>query len=704
MVSTRTGIFELPEPIEAIERARIERSLEARHLAVPDRTRIWESVDRILDQGPVRGGSAGATGLALGYVQSGKTTAITALIAAAADEGYRVIVAMLGSTNLLLEQNSQRLHAALGLDEREDYVWVSMTNPAGAAKSKELVDWLGRGRTVLVPLLKHAGRISALSNVLASAGIESPILIVDDEADQASLNTEVSAASESRTYEAISALRGTAKAHLYVQFTATPYAPLLLGQDDHLRPDFVEMLSPGSGYTGGREFFVDSAAQVIRPIPTLDEQPAKAAPTQLPRSLVMAFANFVAGTALLLGHDPSAAPVSMLVHSTQRNAIQERYHFLLQRLVRRWTDELAALTSPDGLPQEIVEERGRLVAAGAHDLPGPDFLDRARYVLRETTLWLVNSATDVQKVDWRLAPVHVLVGGNKLDRGFTVEGLTVTYMNRPPSAQVDTLEQRARAFGYRGDLLPYCQFFATPRTLRLLREIVDTEYDLRARLEDWVDLGRDVGEWANEVGLLLPEGTKPTRQAVLSSLIRFNSRPGWHQLRRPSLISADIQANHELVEGLGLLGAPLVNYGRLSHRSMHVDLGQVAEQLVGPWSGSPVGASPGWRQEELSDLVRRQPDSHGPVLVTLMEFPDGGPRLREWDPETGFVNLLQGADPRPRPGAEVYPGDRAVGGADVDPSRVVVQVHRVRSTQPGATPEVFTLAVHAGDRQITRRA
>ena len=104
-------------------------------------------------------------------------------------------------------------------------------------------------------------------------------------------------------------------------------------------------------------------------------------------------------------------------------------------------------------------------------------------------MWLVNSASDVNRVDWKVAPVHVLVGGNKLDRGFTVEGLTVTYMNRPASEQLDTIEQRARAFGYRSDLLPYCQFFATPRTLKVLREIVDTEYDLRAQLRDWLDSG-----------------------------------------------------------------------------------------------------------------------------------------------------------------------------------------------------------------------
>jgi len=93
----------------------------------------------------------------LGYVQSGKTTAITALIAAAADAGYRIVVAMLGSTNLLLDQNQERLATALGLDTREDYRWVSMPNVAGVAKTKELKNWLARDRTLLLPVLKHPG-------------------------------------------------------------------------------------------------------------------------------------------------------------------------------------------------------------------------------------------------------------------------------------------------------------------------------------------------------------------------------------------------------------------------------------------------------------------------------------------------------------------------------------------------------------------
>lgn len=689
----------------ASERTRIDASLVARGLTEPTRLSIWQAVDAILDQGPLgSSASSGRTGLALGYVQSGKTTAITALVAAAADSGYKVIVALLGSTNLLLQQNQGRLLDSLGVGSREDYRWVHMTNPSGVAKAKELANWLDRDRVVLVPVLKHAGRLDALAEVLArSVGDSSPMLVVDDEADQASLNTQVNAGAESRTFEAIGRLRRAAPQHLYVQFTATPYAPLLLEPNDQLRPDFVELLHPGPGYTGGREFFVDHADVVVRPIPTLDEQRPKSLPTQLPKSLVDALANFIAGAALLLARDPMSAPVSMLVHSTQRNDVQARYHFLLQRLLKRWTDITTVAGEVSALPGEIVAERSRIVSLGAADVTNADFLDRVRYALRETTLWLVNSASDVNKVDWTVAPVHVLVGGNKLDRGFTVEGLTVTYMNRPASEQLDTLEQRARAFGYRGDLLPYCQFFATPRTLKVLREIVDTEYDLRSNLQDWLAEGNQAADWAAHIGLLLPEGTRPTRQSVLTQLAHFNERPGWHQLRRPSLLEADRAINDQLVRAIGLETASALDYGRLLHPTLHLPLGDVVAGLLAPWAGVEFGRSPGWRHEDLVDLLSRLPDQEQMVPVILLKHPTGGPREREWDTELGFINLMQGSDPRVRPGQPWYPGDRALGGIDTDPEQIVVQIHQVTSSQPGLIPALYTLAIHAGRRHVVRK-
>ena len=233
-------------------------------------------------------------------------------------------------------------------------------------------------------------------------------------------------------------------------------------------------------------------------------------------------------------------------------------------------------------------ERSRLEAAGAESMTDPEFLSWVRHAVRETTIWLVNSASDVRKVDWNVAPVHILVGGNKLDRGFTVEGLTVTYMNRPASPQIDTLEQRARAFGYRRDLLPYCQFFAGPRTLSNLRDVVFTEYDLRAELQDWIEGGGSVAGWANHVGLLLPPGTKPTRDAVIMAVSRFNHLgEGWHSMRRPSLDLAAVASNRDALQRFGIFEAPYVDYGRLQHRTIggaHVS--ELVRRILQPWERS----------------------------------------------------------------------------------------------------------------------
>lgn len=687
-------------------RARVEAQLGSRGFDANTRAQLWQSIDSILAKGPLAPtGAPAATGLALGYIQSGKTTAISALVAAAADCGYRVVIAILGSTNLLLEQNEARLDEALELDSRTDYAWSKLTNPAGREGAAEISSWLTKSRVVLIPVIKNATRLRALAKSLSLMNEELrdvPVLIVDDEADQASLNTRVKEGLESSTFQAISALRTAVPNHLYVQFTATPYAPLLLEDNDHLRPDFVELLQPGPGYTGGREFFVDNAATVTRVIPTHDEQKSSL-PTQLQPSLVKAISNFIAGSAMLLRRDGDLAPISMLIHSSASTAMQERYRYLIDRHLTKLRRDCGEARTVSEMPASLVEERARLVKNGAQDLSGEDWLEAVRYSLSEAHLWVVNSATDVNKVDWNISPVHILIGGNKLDRGFTVEGLTVSYMNRPASSQIDTLEQRARAFGYRGDLLPYCQFFGTRRTIDTLRDIVDSEYDLRSRLRDWLDEGRPVGEWAHEVGLLLPEGTRPTREAVIKALVTFNSGPTWHQLRRPRLDDESRAANEALIASIGLDTAGYVDYGRLAHRTIELPFERVQAELLAPWQGVPDGYSPGWKAGHLMDLISRVSDSARPVPIMLMEHPDGGARTREWDIELGFVNLLQGPDPRAK-GADTYPGDRNIGGVATDPEQVVVQVHRVRGRDWDNDMDVLTLAIHAGKKQIVRRS
>jgi hypothetical protein len=316
----------------------------------------------------------------------------------------------------------------------------------------------------------------------------------------------------------------------------------------------------------------------------LDEQPAKGLPTDLPKSLVAALANFIIGAGILISKDLSNAPVSMLVHSTQKNDVQARYHHLIERQIRRWREQFETILALADLPAIFSEELKNLIHAGALEIPDEEMLIAIRRVIMESKTWLLNSTTSIKQINWNVTPIHILVGGNKLDRGFTVEGLTVTYMNRPPSDQVDTLEQRARAFGYRGELLPYCQFFATPRTLKLLREIVFTEYDLRAKLQDWLTAGGTVDSWSKQIGLMLPSGMKPSRTNVLEVLSKFNSaKSKWHSLRRVDTSESSRIHNDEIVKKMGIRDAPKVSFGRLEHNVIEISLGSLINDVIGNW-------------------------------------------------------------------------------------------------------------------------
>ena len=670
------------------------------------RGRIWNSVDEILSQGPMASDKyVGNTGLALGYVQSGKTTTITALLAKAADHGYRIIITFLGSTNLLLSQNADRIETAIGIGdkgERRDYQWFAMQNPSGSSSAKELADFIAKDRTILISVLKHAGRIDALAEVLLKAKVANiPTLIVDDEADQASLNTEISDDLESKTYAAISKLRAAQPNHLYVQFTATPYAPLLLHPSDHLSPNFVTFLHPGKGYTGGREFFVDYADKVIRPIPMLDEQTPRGLPTELPKSLVSALANFTIGASILLEKNLGNAPISMLVHSTQKNDVQARYHHLIERQLRHWREQLVEVKTLVEFPDIFQEEYKNLVNAGAQELSDELLVSAIKRVLLESKTWLLNSTTSIKNVNWNVTPIHILVGGNKLDRGFTVEGLTVTYMNRPPSDQVDTLEQRARAFGYRGELLPYCQFFATPRTLKLLREIVFTEYDLRAKLQDWLTNGGSVSTWSDQIGLMLPAGMKPSRTNVLEALSRFNSaKSKWHSLRRIDVSEEARINNMHVVNQTGLLKSPSKNFGRLDHKLIEMPLKKVISEILVPWKISSY--SPEWRHADILDYLERQEDLDIPIQVLLMELSEGVPRIRDWDSELGFINLFQGEDVISVPGKPFYQGDRKVPFGSDDDTGIALQIHHIKPKGDNFPPS-YTLAIHLGKNTIVKR-
>ena len=91
-------------------------------------------------------------------------------------------------------------------------------------------------------------------------------LVIDDEADQAGLNTQVGRGRESTTYQRLVALRQCLPHHTYLQYTATPQAPLLINLIDTLSPRFAELLTPGNDYVGGEGFFEEISVVIRNPV------------------------------------------------------------------------------------------------------------------------------------------------------------------------------------------------------------------------------------------------------------------------------------------------------------------------------------------------------------------------------------------------------------------------------------------------------
>lgn len=643
-----------------------------------------DEATRILSNGP-----NGTVGLALGFVQSGKTMSFTTLAALAADNGYRIVVMLLGNTHLLTGQNTERLTGDLRIASRGDFRWASLEMPKA---STDLDFYLDQpGRVLLITTLKRSNRIEAIAKALerSNQAGEVECLIIDDEADQASLNTMVGKKKESATYLAIQHLRAVIPRHLYVQYTATAFAPLLLEPEDHLSPTFLEVLTPGPDYAGGATFFIDHRATVVRPL-TKDEV-GDGEDTSLPAGMRRAVDSFIVGSALSRSEPDLPRQVSMLIHTSGLKVDHEIVHGWVSSYLSSLRHR--ANGDPDDVGWITVRERLLVVASdytdhGAAPVSPAELEVALRSVLTQAQLWVVNSSEEYEELNWARSPYNILIGGNKLDRGFTVKNLTVTYMTRSTTkGQADTIEQRARCYGYKRSYIDYCRVFAPPSVIDSFTSLVHTEADLRSSLLSWVESGRPLGEWSLSEGILLPDDMRPTRRNVLGELSQ-RSFADWSWQRGPSFDAEDNRVNRGLLDALGLFEAPTSDFGEVHLNTLNsVPSEVVLSTVLEPWRHV---ASPGWDHPLLKRAIRRlnQAGLLDDMAVALFQRRLKGGELAPR--ERAFYDSCNefGEIPQGRNDGTGYPGDRFL----VPRDRAFLQVHRLK--KKGRTDEAWALGLY----------
>ena len=205
---------------------------------------------------PVAGSTEPSYGLLYGLIQSGKTSIITVTAAMAADNGFKCIIILTSDINLLYGQTLQRIRSQLrGLTVLGKSDWENLSRFERQIRTSPFAIVCSKNSSHLKNL------IDAFKKVGSSGSHGLPTLIIDDEADQASLNTKTNKNAKKRTEEIsainkyITEIRQFFQINTYLQVTATPQALFLQIPNGFYRPSFTVLSDPGPGYIGGEAFF-----------------------------------------------------------------------------------------------------------------------------------------------------------------------------------------------------------------------------------------------------------------------------------------------------------------------------------------------------------------------------------------------------------------------------------------------------------------
>ena len=299
------------------------------------------------------------TGLLYGRVQSGKTVAMITFCAAAIDNGFRVIVVLTSDFVKLVEQTADRFAALDG-----PLIKNALQSDNWNDDREHVKKHIGKHGVVFI-CTKNQQRLTSLVEFLDTIGAAGyPALVLDDEADQATLDTTVQARASGRKNAPTQpsaihrktvqddegqSIRQTLRHHVFVQVTATPYALLLQNVDSDLRPTFTHLLEPGKGYTGGEAFFdVPHVEQALPPLVSVDEDESAniegAAESSPPLGLQRALAFFLVAAGAQNVLDPVSRSMgqNFLCHTSQKTTEHARVAMLIRNYLNRLSDDLEA--------------------------------------------------------------------------------------------------------------------------------------------------------------------------------------------------------------------------------------------------------------------------------------------------------------------------------------------------------------------------
>lgn len=538
--------------------------------------KLDDTTDTVLSklEDPTREGRWSTRGLVVGRVQSGKTANYIGLISKAIDAGYKVVIVLAGTNNDLRSQTQLRLdegiygHSTVNSlategsetrpkigvgrmhdlnfkaslpvplttsDANGDFKRVYAQQASGIIGQVPIYLVMKKNKSLLENVIAWAKQIHAELNSSQQHVIRNiPFLLIDDEADNASVNTQYKNTKDedykvSEINKKIRELLKLFEKSAYVGYTATPFANIYIPPDasteelgDDIFPrDFIVNMDPPSNYIGPERVFGLSAEgdDEITPLPIVREisdyeqafpqkHKKEHVPDHLPETLKEAIKFYILGSAVRLARGQASAHSSMLIHVTRYIDVQGEVVGLVGDYLR---DIVYRLRYGDGAGDSVVSEFHELwnreylhtLNAFEEDADNYDLIKDNGNVEWNDVEDLLYRAADKIKVkemngkakDSLDYDTHkevglsvIAIGADKLARGLTLEGLTVSYFLRP-SKLYDTLLQMGRWFGYRDGYLDVCRIYSTGELIGWYKHITQASVELFREFDEMAKSG-----------------------------------------------------------------------------------------------------------------------------------------------------------------------------------------------------------------------
>lgn len=451
---------------------------------------VFNNAARILQHcpNPTNTNQINKTGVVIGKVQSGKTSNFISVLALAFDNKYDVAIVLGGNTLELLKQNATRIQSAFNVDPEK--LTVLKTNDNKSLINPDRIrEFVENGRKVIIVGLKHHKHIDQISEIFDNAFLsDQPVLIVDDEGDQATLNTKAYMDSMSSTYGAVLNLKSKIRRHCFLSVTATPQANILIKAFDTLSPDFGELVYPGEGYCGLQTFHGENSDKYVKEIP--DDEGNLLDNIGVPQTVYTAMAMFFIGNAIRRSRGDSGVH-AMLIHPSQKKYDHRLVENKIQGILSEWKNKAKMKLSGKNdisylsLQKILRDAYDKYVEDGVKCVSFEDLELTALDRIKECSPVHVCNSDENASENSKYYKTNIFVGGNLVERGLTIKGLAVTYITRRAKGKsnVDNTEQRARWFGYKAKYIDVCRVFTTKDIKEDFSSILEHDEDMWASIE-----------------------------------------------------------------------------------------------------------------------------------------------------------------------------------------------------------------------------